>query len=156
MCKMRPSLMDALPNDGQSKAPEVAAGPISYSEQGRRCAARRVWQQCSKNYTTALIGLLWATLSSRPAFADMGRIVVVPVIGFGLWQVLLGAITVWPKSMAGHRSGALSIYVIAVIAAWAINLFLPVDSFEDFWVVLVLPFATSVGLISYFRSRRKV
>lgn len=104
----------------------------------------------SKGLAILLLGLLWTSLFNRPAFADMGPFVVVPVVGFGLWHILLGAITVLPKCMVGHRAGALCIYVIAVVCAWAINMFLPVDSITDFWVVLVLPLAASVGLISYF------
>jgi len=100
--------------------------------------------------------LIFAALFSGPALADMGPFVVVPVIGFGLWHILLGAITVWPKRMIGHRGAAIFIYVISVICAWTINMFLPVDSLGDFWIVLVLPLVTSASLFFYFRSRHKV
>jgi hypothetical protein len=119
---------------------------------GCRLLLRRPWRQLARTASAASIGLICGTLFSRPALADMGPFVVVPVVGFGLWHILLGAITVRRKSMAGHRTVALSIYIASVVCAWAINLFLPADSLRDFWAVLVLPLATSVGLIFFFRS----
>ena len=122
---------------------------------GCRLVARRLWRDIPRNSSAIPLGLICAMLFSRPALADMGPIVVVPLVGFGLWHILLGAITLRPKSMAGHRTVAIFIYVISVVCAWAINMFLPVDSLWDFWVVLVLPLATSVGLNLFFRSRRE-
>ncbi len=122
---------------------------------GCRLIPRWLLRCLSQSVLPVGTGLIFATLCGRPALADMGPIVVVPLAGFGLLHILLGAATVWPKSMTGHRLVAIGIYMIAVVGAWAINLFLPVDSLGDFWVVLALPLATSIGLVLYFSLHRK-
>ena len=89
-----------------------------------------------------------------PALADMGPAITVAVLGAAGWHLILGLATIAPRWMSGRRANALAIYSGAVVASWIINLAMPVDSFQDFAVVGLLPLVTSICLTAYRFIRR--
>ncbi len=100
------------------------------------------------------IGLTGVLSFIQPALADMGPAVTVAVMGAAGWHLILGLATIAPRWMSGRRANALAIYSGAVVASWIINLQMPVDSFQDFAVVGLLPLVTSICLVTYRFTRR--
>src|SRR3954466_13234214 len=93
------------------------------------------------------MGLTGVLSFIQPALADMGPAITVAVLGAAGWHLILGFATIAPRWMSGRRANVLAIYSGAVVASWIINLQIPVDGFQDFAVVGLLPLVTSICLI---------
>jgi hypothetical protein len=93
--------------------------------------------------------VLFGMAFSWPAFADMGPAVLVPAVGGLIWNLLLGIAIAVPRRMFGRRCVALAVYSASVVAAWIVNLQLPVDSYLDTMLIFVVPVLALMGLYAY-------
>lgn len=89
------------------------------------------------------------TLVVSDAWADMGPLVVVPIVGAILLQILLGAFLIIPARERGTRKKTFLIFTAVLAAPWIGTLATPADSLYHFVPLLVSIVAASI--IFYWR-----
>lgn len=92
------------------------------------------------------------TLWALPASADMGPMIVVPLGGILLLQLALLLVLLLPGRMKGRRLSAAGIFFGVLLVPWLISLGRPIDSFSDFYLLLVASVLTFGALVMYYRT----
>jgi hypothetical protein len=83
----------------------------------------------------------------------MGPLIIVPITGLVLLQVVLAGALLLPKRMAGSRSTASRLYAGVLAVTWLWQLGRTVDSFQDFYLSLVVSLVTFIGLFVHYRRQ---